>query len=323
MLAQNLHVDSNNFVAIDSYNGVTKSDAFRVWLDGNGALALPTWRISARVVQPISNGNQVFPTDKLSLLPTATYGQFNCGNVPTVSQIGMPLQSFLQTGQEVFLVPQSQAGLCNTAPGNQYYNLYMPFDLKIEGGSYLADFTTWSQFSVLLEFKFYDEHNNIRGTAQAAYQIQIATLSGTPPNPTPQFSLTIDNKALNGLLELKTRTDYTQGAQMVYHNGLMVNANTDYQLKVKSLQGSFISDIGNTLPLEVIQLVLEPSSGSSSAVFPIGLSAASQKIATGDATQGVPVYYDIKYSTKPNDINLITTKTDEYRTTLQYEIIPQ
>lgn len=300
-----------------------KSNAYRIWLDGNGALNLPTWRVSVRVIQPITNGSQIFPANKLSLLPTATSGQFNQGSVPTVSQIGMPLQTFLQEGQEVFLVPQSQAALYNAATGNQYYNFFMPFDLKVEGGAYLSAFSPWSEFQVPLEFKFYDNQNNIKGIIQTVYRLQIATLSGTPPDPTPQFSIVIDGNAVNGLLELKTKMDYIQGASVTYTNGLTVSANTDYRIKVKSLSGSFTSNTGNSLPLSTIQLLLAPSSGNPGAVFPIWLSAGSQTIASGSATQGTPVYYDIKYSSKPNDVNLVTAKMEQYTTTLQYEITPQ
>ncbi len=321
--AQNLHVDSNNYASIDSYNGIIKPNAYRVWLDGNGSLNLPTWRISVRVIQPITNGSQIFPADKLSLMATPTYGQFNQGTAPTISQIGMPLQAILQQNQEVFLVPQSQAGLYNTSEGNQYYNLYMPFDLKVEGGSYLSAFTTWSEFQVPLEFKFYDSNNNIKGVINAVYRLQIATLSGTPPDPKPQLSITIEGNAVNGLLELKTKKDYIQGASVVYPNALKVNANTDYHVKVKSLQGTFMSGQGNTLPLNTIQVSLTLSSGNSAAVFPIWLGANSQKIASGGSTQGTIAYYNIKYASKPNDPNFIISEKDNYYTTLQYEITPQ
>ena len=116
-IAQNLNVDTNNYASIDSYNGIVKANAYKVWMDGNGNLNLPTWRVSARVKQPVSNGSQIFPADKISLIPTTTYGQLNRGGIPTINQIGMPLQTFLQQGQEVFLVPQSQAGLFNGAGG--------------------------------------------------------------------------------------------------------------------------------------------------------------------------------------------------------------
>lgn len=324
--AQNisLHVDSNNYASIDSYGGIVKSGAYKVWLDGNGNLNLPTWRVSARVKQPISNGSQIFPADKISLLPTTTYGQFNVGAVPTVTQIGMPLQTFLQQGQEVFLVPQSQAGLYNTAAGgNPYYNLHIPFDLKVEGGAYLSQFTTWSQFTMIVEFRFYDDKNQVRGLQERYYTLQIATLSGSPQTPTNQLSVKIASNAVNGLLELKTKQDYLQGVSVKYANGLMVSANTDYQIKVTALQPDFVSASGSTLPLNTVNLSLIPVSATQVSVFPVTLAANAQKIASGTSTQGAQVYFDMVYATRPNDVNLISAKTEQYTTTLQYEIVPQ
>ncbi len=322
--AQNLNVDSNNYASINSYNGIVKTNAYKVWLDGNGNLNLPTWRVSVRVKQPISNGSQIFPADKISLLPTTTYGQFNGGTVPTITQIGMPLQTFLQQGQEVFLVPQSQAGLYNVAAGgNPYYNLHIPFDLKVEGGAYLSQFTTWSEFVMVLEFRFYDHKNQVKGIQERYYRLQIATLSGTPPTPTNQLAIKIASNAVNGLVELKTKQDYLQGANAIYANGLMVTTNTNYQLKVASLQPHFLSVSNNTLPLNTINLSLVPTLGNQALVFPVSLSATSQKIATGASTQGAQVYFDMMYATKPNDINLINAKPEQYTTTLQYEIVPQ
>lgn len=322
--AQNLNVDSNNYASIDSYNGIVKSNAYKVWFDGNGNLNLPTWRVSARVKQPISNGNQIFPADKISLIPTTTYGQLNGSTIPTITQIGMPLQTFLQQGQEVFLVPQSQAGLFNSAgDGNPYYNFHIPFDLKVEGGAYLSQFTTWSQFTMILEFRFYDNKNHLRSLQERYYTLQIATLSGSPQTPANQLAIKVASNAVNGLLELKTKQDYLQGVNVKYSNGLMVSANTNYQLKVTALQPNFTSATGSTLPLNTVNLSLIPVSTNQASVFPVALSANAQKIASGPSTQSAQVYFDMVYATKVNDANLITAKPEQYTTTLQYEIVPQ
>ena len=322
--AQNLNVNTTNYASINSYSGIVKTNAYEVWFDGNGDLNLPTWRVSARVKQPISNGNQIFPADKISLLPTTTTGKLNGFAIPTITQIGMPLQSFLQQGQEVFLVPQSQAGLFNNGGGvNSYYNFKIPFDLKVEGGAYLSQFTTWSQFTMILEFRLYDDKNQIRGLQERHFNLQIATLSGSPQTPTNQLAIKVASNAVNGLLELKTKQDYLQGVNVKYSNGLMVSANTNYQLKVTALQPNFTSPTGNTLPLNTVNLSLIPVSTNQASVFPVALSANAQKIASGASTQSAQVYFDMVYSTKVNDANLIKAKPEQYTTTLQYEIVPQ
>lgn len=318
----NLSVWSNNHVQINSYSGVVSTNAFTVKLDGNGALSMPTWRISVRVKDPITNGSQVFPANKISLIPTTTYGQFNPNNIPTVSQIGMPMQTILAQNQEVFLVPQSQAGLYNTAAGNVYFNLHMLFDLKAEGGAYLSAFTTWSTFNIPMEFKFYDEKNKIKGTINQNYNLQIGQLSGMPPE-TNVLSLKVAPQAKQSLINIVSLTDYRQGTQLIVPNGLIVKATTDYQLKVRSINANFVSQNGNTLPLSIVHLTLNPVAGTLATLFPIQLSSGSQRIANGLSTQGNTNYYDIKYSTQANDVNLYQAKMEEYSTVLQYEIMPQ
>lgn len=314
---------SNNYLQINSYNGNVSTDAYTLVFDGNGVINIPNWRLSVRLKQPVTSGAHTFPANKISLQPTITSGTADPGPVPTISQIGMPLNTILQEGQEVFLVPQSAAPLYNNPQSNNaYYNFQLKYNLTIEGGAYLAQFPSWINFYAQLEFKAYDQNNNLIGVREHVYQLQIGTLSGTPP-VTHQFSLQVGSNAVNGLLELKTRADYIQGASITYTNGLTVNANTDYQIKVTSLQSAFLSSSGNSLPLNTIKLSLIPSSGNSGAVFPVWLSASSQKIASGVSTQATPVYYDINYASKSNDINLITAKMEQYTTTLQYEITPQ
>ncbi len=320
---QNLQVWGNNYASINNYNGIISSNAITVRIDGVGQIYYPTWRVSVRVLSPITNGeNQYFPANKVSLLPNAVTGELTPNHIPTITQIGMPLQTYLQEGQEVFLVPQSQVQLRNVNK-NTYYNLHLKFNLMVDGGAYLANFTTWSEFQIPLEYKFYDQNNNIVSTAYSNYTLQIGQLSGTPPDPTPQFSISIGSNATNGLVELSSRADYVQGKTVTYPNGLTVNANAAYQLKVKSLQGAFSTNTGNTLPLNTIKLGLSQASSGSGNVFPIWLSTNNQTIANGNSTQGSPVYYDINYSSNPNDVNLISANPGSYSTTLQYEITPQ
>lgn len=321
---QNLQVWGSNFMPITSYNGNTISNGVTLMIDGNGYLNLPTWRVSARITGPITNlWGQQFPADKISLLPSYTSGQFYSMSVPTIPQIGMPLQTFFQQSQEVFLIPQSQAPLFNQSTRNRYYQLNIGFDVKIEGGAYLGNFSTWTSFYAPLEIKFYDHNNNLIAVDFDYFNLFIFPLSGTPPDPTPQFSISIGSNATNGLIELSTQADYVQGKTVTYPNGLTVNANAAYQLKVKSLQGAFSTNTGNTLPLNTIKLALSQASSGNGNVFPIWLSTNNQTIANGNSTQGSPVYYDINYSSNPNDVNLISANPGNYSTTLQYEITPQ
>lgn len=322
--AQNFFGWSNNYFSITSYAGVTSPEAFTLRLDGNGTVSLPTFRMSVEVKGPIMNGyGQTFPTEKLSLQPIRTYGVVNQNSIPTIPQIGMPLKTALRTSGESFIIPRSQAGIYNQASGgNPYYNFHVVWNLVVEGGSYLGELKPYSEFLVPLVFRFYDEKNKMQ-IFETFYKLQIGYLTGTPPQPSQNYSLVVDASAVNALLQFQTKKDYVEGVSATYPNGLKVNSSTEYVIKVKSLQSTFLSDRNNTLPLNTVQVKVLPVSGQNATVNPINLSTVSQQIASGKATQGTSVFYDIQYTTKPNDQQIIIAESDQYKTTLQYEITPK
>ncbi len=318
----NLTVWSTNYVGVDSYNGTTANTAYTIRLDGNGLLDMSTWRLSARVTSAITNGDQVIPANKFSLIPTGTAGQFNPNNVPNVAQIGIVPQTILQDQQEVFMVPQALARLYNDASGNSYYNLFMYFNLKMEGGSYLANLRKYSQFKLNIEFKFYDDKNNVKVAPNQVFSIQINELQGNPPI-TNVLSLKVASHAKNSILNLSTMSDYTRGAIIEIDNGLIVQSTTDYELKVKSISPTFTSVSGATLPLNSVGLTLVPSTGITANVYPIQLSMAAQRIASGLSTNGNIGNYNIRYYTTANDPILFQAKKENFFTTLEYEILPK
>lgn len=315
----------NSYLQINSYSGNTNPDAYTFTLAGNGSFNMPYWKISMRVKQPITStdGQYTIPANKISFQPVSSSGQASPGPVPTIPQIGMPLTVFLQENQEVFLIPQSNAPLYNQPPRpNGYYSLQLKYSLNVMGGSYLGSYPSWIRFIAPVRFTAYDQYNNVIGTTDHNFQFQIGALSGTPTD-VPEMSLQFSAKAVNGSLEFKSISDYTNGVSVTYSNGLIVKSNTLYQIKLRSLQGQFSSPAGNFIPLETVKLNLTPVSGNTGNVYPILLSASPQLIATGGSTGNASVYYDIRYSTKANDERVINAKSEEYSTTLQYEIIPQ
>jgi hypothetical protein len=105
---------------------------------------------------------------------------------------------------------------------------------------------------------------------------------------------------------------------------LEIKTNTNFQIKVRSLQSHLLSNIGNySIPVGAVHLTLQPVGQSSQTIFPIALSTASQTLAKGNVSQNTTYNYDIKYFTLPQDEQLINAKPTEYSTTLQYEITPQ
>lgn len=315
----------NSYLQINSYNGNTNPDAYTLTLSGNGNINIPYWRVSVRLKQPITsnNGNYILPANKISFQPVSFSGKAYPNPVPSIPQIGMPLNVILKEGQEVFLIPQSNAALFNQpAQPNGYYSLQIKYSMNLAGGTYLGAYPAWITFTAPLQFTAYDQYNNIIGTMDHNFQFQIGTLSGTPTD-IPEMSMKFGAAAMNGTLEFKNIQDYVNGANVTYSNALIVKSNTKYQIKLKSLQTQFSSSAGNFLPLDAVQLNLIPISGNMGTVYTVLLSTAPQIIAAGSSTQNTEVYYDMKYSTKPNDQRFINAKAEDYTTTLQFEITPQ
>jgi hypothetical protein len=315
----------NSYLQINSYNGNTNPDAYTLTLSGNGNINIPYWRVSVRLKQPITsnNGNYILPANKISFQPVSSSGKAYPNPVPSIPQIGMPLNVILKEGQEVFLIPQSNAALFNQpAQPNGYYSLQIKYSMNLAGGTYLGAYPAWITFTAPLQFTAYDQYNNIIGTMDHNFQFQIGTLSGTPTD-IPEMSMKFGAAAMNGTLEFKNIQDYVNGANVTYSNALIVKSNTKYQIKLKSLQTQFSSSAGNFLPLDAVQLNLIPISGNMGTVYTVLLSTAPQIIAAGSSTQNTDVYYDMKYSTKPNDQRFINAKAEDYTTTLQFEITPQ
>ncbi|EFK35170.1 hypothetical protein [Chryseobacterium gleum] len=315
----------NSYLQINSYNGNTNPDAYNLTLAGNGNINIPNWRVSVRLKQPITsnNGNYILPANKISFQPVSSSGKAYPNPVPTIPQIGMPLNVILKEGQEVFLIPQSNAALFNQpAQPNGYYSLQIKYSINLAGGSYLGAYPAWITFTAPLQFTAYDQYNNILGTVVHNFQFQIGSLSGTPTD-VPELSMKFGASAMNGILEFKNMQDYVNGASVTYSNALIVKSNTNYQIKVKSLQNQFSASSGSFLPLDAVKLNLIPVSGNLGTANTILLSTAPQLIANGGSTQNSDVYYDMRYSTKPNDERFINAKSEDYTTTIQFEITPQ
>jgi len=316
----------NSYLQINSYNGNTNPDAYTVTFAGNGNLNVPHWKLSARLKQNIvsEDGKFTIPSNKISFQPISTSGQAYPNPVPTISQIGAPLNVFLQDNSESFLIPNSNAPIYNNPQTpNAYYNLQLKYALTLLGGSYLGSFPAWTRFIASVEFTAYDQNNVIIGKMSHDFQFQIGNITDAPP-PADILSLKINMNASNGLLEFKTMQDYTNGTSVTYTDGLSVTSTSNFQIKVRSLQNNLQSVAGNTIPVDVIHLTLfTAASSANQRIFPIVLSAANQTLAQGNSTNNAPYRYDIKYFTLPQDARLINAKSDNYTTTLQYEITPQ
>ena len=316
---------TNGYIQINSYNGASNPDAYTATLTGNGNINVPHWKLSAKLKQNIisEDGKHTIPSNKISFQPIATTGQSYPNPIPTISEIGAPLNVFLQENSEAFLIPNSNAALYNRpSQPNGYYSLQLKFGITLIGGSYLGKFPAWTRFNAPIEFTAYDQNNTIIGRITHTFEFQIGSITDAPPSA-EELSLKVNMNAANGILEFKTMQDYSNGTSVTYANGLLASSNTNFQIKVRSLQNDLQSTSGNAIPVDVVHLALIATTTANQRVFPIVLSSSNQILVQANSTTKTDYSYDIKYFTLPQDARLINAKSDNYATTLQYEITPQ
>lgn len=312
---------SHNYLNIYTYDQTVDIEGHTlVFTYGGADLDEPHWKLSVRPTGPIQSWDgTIFPTEKISFVPKRTEGQaYHPGPIPTIEQIGMPSPVPLNGTSEVFLVPSSNAPLYNVSQWNSYYTLWMFFDLVAAGGAYLSPLQN-KYFFFTLRFTAYRQDNSVIGTWYAPYTIQVHKLSGAPPEEN-KYSISVSTEASNGLLEFKTMADYINGKSVTYAGGLSVSATTNYQVTARSIPIHFSSASGNTLPLDVVRLQL---SGGSGVTAPATLSTAPKTILQGSSTGGTSINFDITYSTEANDQRLFNVPSEQYETSLMYEISPR
>lgn len=313
---------SHNYLNIYTYDGSVDVDGHTMRFTYTGAnLNEPYWKLSVRPTGPIqaTDGTVLFPAEKISLVPTRTEGQaYHPGPIPTVSQIGMPSPVALNGTSEVFLVPSSNAPLYNVSQWSSYYDLKLIFNLVVAGGAYLSPLQN-KYFPFTLRFTAYRQDGSIIGVRDVPYTIQVHRLSGVPPEEN-EYSIRVSTEASTGLLEFNTMADYLNGKSVTYTGGLSVSATTEYQVTVRSIPFHFSSPSGDTLPLDVVRLQL---SGGSGVTAPVTLSTAPKTILQGLSTGGASETFDITYSTEANDPRLFNVPSEQYETSLMYEISPR
>lgn len=309
----------SDYLEVGSYAGATTSNnGARVKISCQKYTGFKNWRLSVKITNyPVKENNDIFPADKISFIPVYTYGNIN--PLPSVSEIGIPPSVTLMNGSgEVYLVPKSNATLNNAIDNYRYVTIL--FDVNVAPGGYLSALQAWRHYIFMLEYTLYDESGNIIGILpNRKFEIHVKPLSGTPTSKN-QYSISLSTEATNGILEFKTVSDYVNGKSVTYANGLNVSSTTSYQVTVKSIPSEFSSATGNTLPLDVIHLQV---TNSSQVGNNISLSTSQQTILQGTSTGGNAVGYDIKYYTNANDSRLFNVPSDNYSTSLIYEISPR
>lgn len=320
---------SNNYLSVHSYSGVTSMNAYELKFEYSGTnLNIPNWRISARLAGPImeTGGSKIFPADKISFIPSNVQSTAQGTATPTISQIGIPSSIPLNPTSEVFLVPRSNAPLYFTSQWNGYFYFMLGFNLEIASGAYLGELQgdyTQKRYIMNIEFTAYGSKNEVIDKMTRSYTIDVFKLSGAPVAAN-KYSIQVMGGAQNGYLELRTIDHYKNGNSINYKDALKLSTNVDYQVAVYSIPSKFTSTSGYNLPLNTVNVLATPTTSAGIySVKPIELSTTPQTIIDGRSTNETPLFFDIKYFTKPNNPDLIRARAEEYTTTLIYEIVPR
>lgn len=315
-------------MSVNSFQGYTSSDAMVTRFTYSGTnLNISNWKVTVSTQSSIksTDGTAEFPSNMIALIPINTIGQAQPNAIPTISEIGMPSIVPLNGSSEVYLVPRSNAPLYNISQYTSYFDLQLHYNVQVLPGGYLKDLQggyTQKSYIIPLTFKAYGSNNELLGSFQVNYQIDVFKLIDTYAEENT-YSIRISSEAQKGLLEMKTLADYANGVKAVYSSGLSVSTNVAYQVSLRSVSAQFVSDKGSTLPLNVVKMHLVPVGSNSASVSTIELSNTSQIIANGSSTQNTSNYYDIQYWTSAADNQLIEAVMAEYSTTLLYEITPK
>ena len=315
---------NSGYIQITSYNGNSSTEALTARLSGTGNFDISNWKLSAKITQQISSydGKYTIPANKISFQPSSTNGQQTPTKTPSFTEIGAPLTVIMQENVEAFLIPNSNSPIYNNSANASYYDLQMKFNFTVIGGAYLGEFPASTEFALPIEFIAYNQGNAVIGKTVEYFKIQIGRITDAPP-AADEMSMQINLSASKGVLEFKSIQDYSNGASVTYTDGLSVKSNTNFQIKVRSANSILQSATGNTIPIDVVNLTLIAGSNSNQKITPIVLSTASQVLVKTNISTLTTYKYDIKYYTTGQDQRLISAKSDDYATTLVYEITPQ
>lgn len=306
----------SEWVKLDSYKGSVTSAAFKYIIHiGKKEIEYEDWSMMVRANPLITNseGKNIDPS-RFSIQLRNVKGGPKLKDFEAITK-PIPL-SF----NDQYIIPKSEEEL--ESEDDYYQQWVFEFDIIIEGGAYLDEFKSWNQYLMSLTFSVKDKRGIMITEANANVRMQIYPLDMPPFEPT--YGIEVNANARNGLLEFKTVTDFVNGVEQVYENGLSIISKTDYQVQVRSLTNNFEADNGMTLPISTVSLQIQDPQ-KSSVGGTIVLSENSQTVfnATNPGNGKKARDFNLRYFTKPNDERMINAKPASYRTTLMFTLMPQ
>lgn len=318
LLAQ---VDSqvhSEWIRVDSYSGSTTSQAFTFILHlRQPNINYPKWSLMVRANPYITNhfGKNIDPSRISIRLNRITGG-------PSIQDIGANQTPIPLSFTNQYIFKNSNYPLRHGR--FDYYSQYVfEFDIIVSGGAYLEDLKSWLlQYYMSLTFTVESNGKNVITEASDRVGIQIYPTDIPPSGPT--YGIEVNSNAKNGLLEFKSVTDYVNGVEQVYENGLSVISDTPYQVQVRSLTSYFEADNNLTLPISTVRLqIQDPKNSGVGGTIILSENLQTVFSATNQGSENKPRDFNLRYFTQPNDERMINAKPASYKTTLMYTLMPQ
>lgn len=315
--AQETYLTSNGtYAQVHSYTGAQIPAAVNLRIHIKYEHVLERgWGLDYRLLNPIQNSEGLtFPVEKLFL------------KIRDIDASNALISSPSQLGYVLGNVPMSYnyINLINSSPYKKdnidYVQISTNFDLIVEGGNYLQQYKTYSEYPIHIEFRILDEFGNvISTTTSAGLNMQVYPRDLVPIEET--YSIAVKGQARNAVLDFNRKENYRGGVEVEYPKAVQVTTNTDYFIMVKSLYDKLYTTDEESLSLSNITVAL--SSDEMNRSGSVILSNTEQTIIQAPFNNISVQYYDLKYTTSPNSSELIEVPSGNYSTTLIYTITPQ
>ncbi|MBL1410477.1 hypothetical protein [Sphingobacterium faecale] len=330
---------SNNYIELTSYLGKSthaQFNTFQFQMGSQSNINIPNWSLSVRLLRPIqpssggpNKSGKPFPADKISLRWTEDDNQPHLN----LNAIGASRNDiFLANSSEVFLIERSNQPL--RAEKNDYSSALLFGMVKIAQGKYLEDFVsgvsgdTRIVYDIPLQFTLYEVNSKVIGTQFLNYKLHILPklTDGGAVEVVPDYSLQVDAGAMDASLQFFTRQHYTDGVKLLVENAIRINSNTDYELRVKSLDAEIARPAGEGLPLSLLSLQVIPSMGGGGTVTNprIQLSTAEQVVYSGQSKdKNINRVFNIQYEANLTRAQSLTARPGNYTVSLLYLLMPK
>ena len=284
-------------------------------MSGNEDYDFPNWGIVGKVTTDIvNNENKIFPPEKMKFrFHSLKIEDYYLENTPTADQIGVIQSDLKMSKSDVVFVYNSN--LNPSVPRGRYGRIILQYDLIIEGGSYLNELASWSNYKIYYEFELRSKEGKVISSWPFWIDMQIQPMFY---EEVKSVSISLaNNLASNVLLSVRDASDYVKGVTKTYEEALIVDSNIDYEVSVKSMSDKLNGSASN-LDIGAVSVQLRDNEQLYSKV---PLSLGKQTLATG-LKLAAPKKYSIIYSTEPSKIKLGEAKPGTYSAELLYTISP-